>query len=129
MTKQDKILKYLPYEPKALVVEDYILPSMFTQNGIETLKTIRDVMNHSYNCKLFLKPMSDLLLDKYDFIFESSRDKEFIQGIISANNIPNYKILSQVSYSQVEVLFKWHFDVFNMIESGEAIDINTLSND
>ncbi len=25
-----------------------------------------------------------------------------------------------------EYLFKWHFDVYGMIESGEAIDINTL---
>ena len=29
-------------------------------------------------------------------------------------------------YWIMEKLFKWHFDVFNLLEKGLAIDINTL---
>jgi hypothetical protein len=31
-----------------------------------------------------------------------------------------------LSYDQVQKLFEWHFDVFGLIESGLAIDINTI---
>jgi hypothetical protein len=33
----------------------------------------------------------------------------------------------EMAYCQVENLLKWHFDVFGLIESGLAIDINELN--
>lgn len=30
------------------------------------------------------------------------------------------------SYRSIQKLFEWHFDVFGLIERGDAIDINTL---
>jgi hypothetical protein len=32
-----------------------------------------------------------------------------------------------LTYENWQLLFKWHFDVFGLIEKGLAIDINTLS--
>lgn len=36
-------------------------------------------------------------------------------------------IFKYMPYRFVEKLFKWHFDVFGLIEKGEAIDINTIN--
>jgi len=33
----------------------------------------------------------------------------------------------RLKYFQLQKLFEWHFDIFNLIESGLAIDINTLN--
>lgn len=35
-------------------------------------------------------------------------------------------VTTNTKYGIVKRLFEWHFDVFGLIESGEAIDINTL---
>ena len=33
---------------------------------------------------------------------------------------------TQISYLIYEQLFEWHYDVFGLIESGEAVDINKI---
>lgn len=38
----------------------------------------------------------------------------------------NNKIAPECHYGIARVLFKWHFDVFGLIEKGLAIDINTI---
>jgi len=35
--------------------------------------------------------------------------------------------VSQTQYNIVQLLLEWHFDIFNLIPSGLAIDINTLN--
>ena len=42
----------------------------------------------------------------------------------------NKKAVSELlgNYSQVEKLLSWHFDIFGLIESGLAININYLNN-
>jgi len=43
------------------------------------------------------------------------------------NFIKGKTSLGILEYRIVEGLFKWHFDVFGLIEAGFAIDINTLN--
>lgn len=35
--------------------------------------------------------------------------------------------MDRVGYDYYQMLFEWHFDVFNLIEKGLAIDINTIN--
>jgi len=41
------------------------------------------------------------------------------------NNL-NLEFENDLSYREMKYLFKWHFDVFGLIEKGLAININTL---
>jgi hypothetical protein len=41
------------------------------------------------------------------------------------NNL-NLEFENDLIYREMKYLFKWHFDVFGLIEKGLAIDINTL---
>lgn len=74
-------------------------------------------------CKLICHPLSDLTK-------EIEVDGDWL--------IPNDKVMyfdgkelaltpvSQMPYGWVTRLFEWHFDLFQLIEMGLAIDINTL---
>jgi len=87
--------------------------------------------------KPILRPLSDLTreieVNGERFIpiywFEhNSKDTmyfedDFLRGIVLRGN--SYKI-TQCSYNILQILLKWHFDVFGLIEKGLAIDINTL---
>lgn len=75
-----------------------------------------------------LRPLSDLTKD----IDENEKGVSFNDWITSEYdfNIEMYleKLgVERLPYEIVEYLFEWHFDVFGLIDSGLAIDKNTLS--
>lgn len=72
--------------------------------------------------KLILKPLSDLrktgVIDELKGLLRES------EGYIMWSDIDKTPL--DYPYWAVEILLKNHFDVFGLIEKGEAIDINTL---
>ena len=41
--------------------------------------------------------------------------------------IENFKDVENSSFGFIQKLIKWHFDIANLIEKGEAIDVNSLN--
>ena len=87
---------------------------------------------HIWMFKPILRPLSDLTKEiehnggkfvpiDYNAFRES---KEHL--IEFQNKFAHYK---SVKYGIIERLLEWHFDVFGLIDSGLAIDINTLSDE
>lgn len=83
--------------------------------------------------KLILRPLSDLTKE-----IEHKGEKFVpLDYLAKELGIPNdHFVLSQycskahsvrsMSYWMVEFLLEWHFDIWNLIEAGLAVDINTL---
>ena len=121
-------LKHLaPYLPYKLHLN--------TKYGFITMETLNDYVingdhedSYSYDeVKPRLRPLSDLAKEievnverfvpnrKVQWLFDDTcKFQEFIKE-------------GRLSYSKMQKLFEWHFDVFSLIESGLAIDINTLN--
>jgi len=63
-----------------------------------------------------MNPLINLHSQGYNMNFDEEYTfEEFIKGDILNN-----------SYGFIELLLKWHFDIYGLIENGLAIDINTL---
>lgn len=76
------------------------------------------------NIKLILRPLSDIENEKYDFIYNKETDYWSIEDWISLDVESRFSC--KFSYEFWELLYKHHFDVFDLIQRGLAIDINTL---
>ncbi len=146
---------YLPYGLKWMKGNNkYNTAHLSTKRiGIISQKGFGDIEKHSFeylpkNLKPILRPLSDLTKEievngekfvpiecldygcvEYDYIFKSSNDYVNISilneqleqiDIIQSDNI------ALTSHGTVNKLISWHFDVFGLIKSGLAIDINTL---
>jgi len=89
-------------------------------------------------CKPTLRPLSDLTKEievngeKFVPDLRIGTDKwcntmffedDFLKGITRRETSYNIK---QCSFNVIQNLFEWHFDVFELIPAGLAIDINTL---
>jgi hypothetical protein len=70
--------------------------------------------------RLYINIFSNVKFTNYDVLYNTGGDEDdYIMGISTHNiEISQYNVMQQ--------LFKWHFDVFGLIEKGLAIDINTL---
>jgi hypothetical protein len=82
--------------------------------------------------KPILHPLSDLTkeieVDGKKFVpssllYQADKIRTGCTWNYYAINNENVKLLN---YEIIEKLFEWHFDVFNLIENGLAIDVNTL---
>lgn len=77
--------------------------------------------------EIFYKVVSDkvVVYEESDAMFEMMFHK-ILNGFV-AWNLYDETILPVTNQLQLfQQLFEWHFDVFNLIENGLAIDINTL---
>ena len=77
---------------------------------------------------MHLRPLSDLTKEiEYNgvknILIDSLLDKDIILFNLYNSYSVDYKLLR---HGDVEKLFKYHFDVFGLIDKGLAIDINTL---
>lgn len=81
----------------------------FLENKIVDLNT-NNIWTFTLNAKPILRPLSDL----------SEDDLEGAEYIVDKG------LSADLNYYQWEYLFENHFDVFNLIENGLAIDKNTL---
>jgi len=127
-----ELVPYLPYGLKGLV-EDFGIETAIGCIGTEVLTTEDNCELSEY--KLILRPLSDLTKEiehngeKFKPSFVLSRDykDEFVELLITEKGKGYYNdLLRYIPLCIAEKLFKWHFDVFGLIEKGEAIDINTL---
>ena len=93
-------------------------------------------LNHA---KLILRPLFDITKEievggerfvpiKEFMILYGGGTTEKGKPIFESDFVANimYSYYGSLSYSVMEKLFEWHFDVFGLIEQGLAIDINTL---
>ena len=126
---------YLPYGLKILDIykeRDYIkeitgvysFENIFTDDGDITFECIKPI----------LRPMSGFPL-YFEYLFETTDDqniKDFLdedflydKGIYSWEELvfaePNY-----IPYGTLQVLLKYHFDVFELIPAGIAVSIHDI---
>lgn len=137
---------YLPYRLKGLSNRGSIFYlgtySNMRGTGIED-KEIAHWLNDQM--KPILRPLSDLTkeieINGEKFVptewFEIGEEpnESFDYGFFNCKIIADLEITSKYNvthdinflpFSVVQKLFEWHFDVFNGIEDGWAIDINSL---
>lgn len=125
----EKLAPYLPFKVKC-----YANGSFY---GVEMLCKELDcylamnLINDDTVFKLGLRPLSDLTKEVYfdgntiraiDYISTSIKDSQKTMRRV-AHKLP----LDNLEYWKIERLLKLHFDVFNLIPKGLAIDINTLN--
>jgi hypothetical protein len=146
-TKNKEIMKlelkhlapYLPYGLKA--VNTYgLLVNVLPHHYINEYG---DYLGLAEGCKLVLRPLSDLTKEMY-YKLSKTNDSDnfgFWYGRDNSNNkteyiyhsgyVGRYYYLSdgyeRLSYGMIQFLLKNHFDIFNLIHQGLAIDINTLN--
>ena len=134
MTKQEFLAFSLPYKLK-LQFKDredkYCRKQVIgTLGGIYSDRTIicHDTVNaYPAKFKPILHPLSDLTKE-----IEHKGEKFMPMKEIAIYNPNNVEYLIEcvvtglVEYIVLRQLIEWHFDIANLIEKGEAIDVNTL---
>lgn len=83
--------------------------------------------NWGLDVRPILRPLSDLTkeIEHYSYKFiPIEKIKESQHHLFFRTDLNNS--LLGLQYEEMQKLFAWHFDVFGLIEKGEAIDINTL---
>jgi hypothetical protein len=124
--KLEEIVGYLPYGLKLRVRLNRFsrgpLGKMYTDKTIEfTFKNISKLKPgvHYTSIKPILRPLSSLT-EKDCMYYELINVVSILCGQSSEY------ILRHTCYKDIETLYKYHFDIHNLIERGLAIDINTL---
>lgn len=130
---------YLPYQLDFITDNNKMMKLTLTSDdniiingGILTLSAVL----HG-KAKSILRPLSDLTkeieIDRVKFIpidFGCNGldiDLKNLNIELNRNkSMTKYTIISRFEYRTIQKLFEWHFDIFNLIENGLAIDINTL---
>lgn len=101
-------------------------------------------MNDLKKCKLILRPLSDLtreitqngetfvptewfeIGDDNNESIDYGKGNVWLIKLLKDMAKHNFIELPYMNYGVVRKLHEWHFDTFRLIESGLAIDINTL---
>lgn len=78
-------------------------------------------------CMPILRRCEDLLLPKWKDLDVLSSTENQTELYNIANTSDREWVLSYTSYGFVQFLLENHFDVFDLIPKGLAVDINTLS--
>ena len=138
------ICGYLPYELeianvslKGKIISTYIMElNNYDNRGIENVL-------YGVNQIPLLHPLSDLtkpivhkgeeftprerLIEKYSKLevrYRSSQPEKYIDGCIAYLSEP--KGYDRIPHWMYQDLIKWHFDIFGLIPSGLALDINQV---
>jgi len=130
---------YLPYKLKLILKKDWHNENWNDYDVVEMMQiTLSDkwfyigankdkntfVSSEQFQFKPILHPLSDLLKDEYSFIYENETDYDTIKDCVYMDH-ESFR-MSKFSFEFWEDLFRYHFDVFGLIDDGLAIDINTL---
>jgi hypothetical protein len=124
------IAPYLPYDIKVEFELNYhsdYIPNEtkdYEYKGICVLHQVDfEWISEFKTYKPILRPLSDLTkeiqIGEYFMTF-----KEHLQRMFPAESM--HTNIATWSYRVVSLLFEWHFDVFQLIPNGLAIDINTI---
>lgn len=131
-----KIEEITPYLPYGLNIFDTESNRSHELIGIDNKKLILRLSRFPYRTfgclseiKPILRPLSDLQNKELDFWIEFSEKIDEMQNDYLIDAIVNkYSYTKNIhdSFKIWNVLILMHFDVFNLIERGLAIDINIL---
>lgn len=132
--KLEYIVPYLPYQLK---YKDFY-------GNICTLRKIEvdspsnsrvDAFNHGglglFNLKPFLRPLSDLnneiehdgeKFTPYDWLEEKYYTLDLHKQC--ERIIEDYRWINHCEYGLIQHLLEWHFDIYNLLEDGLAINFN-----
>ena len=121
---------YLPYGLKAVIRlrEDSSLPIDDECTVNVTCFEAAYLDSEYEEFKPILRPLSDLktiekeikLVDSYWYVDDYLTEKCTVDKIYPLH------VIEFIPYAIMQVLLKYHFDVFGLIEKGLAIDINTI---
>ncbi len=131
MTKQEFLAFSLPY---GLKCKELGLNEIFTLNP--KLYSLIELLNWSNVYQPLLRPLSDLTKEikhkgeKFVPIVELLKNSSFDTSKMSEEEIMSfvevYSHMDLIALNDLPLYLQWHFDLFGGIESGEAIDVNTL---
>jgi hypothetical protein len=111
---------YLPYRLKGNYEVSEVVPSAKFELRNKELRNDNIDFFLSY-AKPILRPLSDLTKEI------EVNEKKFIPIEELDMDIPfTSDLLFLVTYGDVQKLLEWHFDVFELIQKGLAVDINTI---
>lgn len=134
------IVGYLPYGLNGIIKGKIVTLTSLHQNSLETRPSVHRFTYCEFNhFTPILRPLSDLtkeievngekfvpitLIDDLfpDFYIEQGNEKELIIKYKNSNMYVDIFRYAQI----IEKLYEWYFDLHNLIEKGEAIDINQL---
>jgi hypothetical protein len=141
-------IKHLaPYLPYGLKLQ-YVVREKVEKTGVLQSISHRDFETHPtrvsieglYNeehiwmFKPILRPLSDLNNEivingeKHQMWLLINGQKALENGEIENMNGYQYSIL-ELSYNKIQTILKFHFDIFNLIGQGLAVDINTINHE
>ena len=147
MTLENQLKHYLPYNLKCEILDyksDYVGDQYETMKGYYILndkayfnfKSGRDYAGKNITqFKPILRPMNeveDYFLDLYGKLEHQDItdyfDEDFLSSMDSLDvSAIGYKKIEYLPFGTLQVLLKHHFDVFDLITVGMAIDINDVS--
>ncbi len=134
--KIEHLAPYLPYGLKCEIItnpckgQTGTLQSLSTNNGVVIYSPVDDARfnHHNYlertlsDIKPYMRPLSDLTRD-------ITHNGETFVPIVELAKLAGFEKVKEAVGGQLALykkLYEWHFDIEKLIESGEAIDINTL---
>ena len=126
MTLLEKLAPYLPYDTPIRYKYTYGNETEVKLKGIH----LNNLELMTY-CKPILRPLSDLsnnYMESWCEILDEFSPREYSAFEERFNSfLSPLSKFDFLTVNQYKVLIKNNFDVFSMIESGEAIDINTIN--
>ena len=114
------LVKEIEYEGEKFVPMHELFRIAFDRLGILQAKYKRCKKNNSYT--IFATEATNMMTIN-EFTYWGN-DKLFSSIRYEHNNNANISN----TFEMYQKLFEWHFDVFNLIEKGLALDINTIDN-
>lgn len=137
---------YLPYDTVVFVndCENKKIKPIHKLNAYVGIGNINHILTSS-RYQVVLRPLSDLAneieangekfvpIEFFEIGDDNNKSIEFDYGNIKLinrlNEVSKFNVFQEMNYLPyfvVQKLLEWHFDIYGLIESGLAIDINTL---
>ena len=108
-------------------LEEITVKGTVNTQGKPILKPLSNLLDGSYDLKIKSWFDFDVVVVKYENISDFSIKVRYVlMGETFSEMIVNRNSIYDVQYSIVINLIENHFDVFNLIEKGLAINIDTL---
>lgn len=137
--KLEHLAPYLPYGLRAKLgdktADMHVTFEMICGSDIENVPCFRKHSRDKYPIKPILHPLFDLTKEitvdgekfkPFDSLYKLSDYTEYLNSLEEQDNKYDLYTPSRWPYELFEKLLEWRFDVFGLIKSGLAIDVNTL---
>jgi hypothetical protein len=136
-----EITPYLPYYPTTAAFPLLYAKYGYVKSTLSIDKSHQFKLLESGSLKLVLRPITDLtkeieinggkFIPTDEVLTELHRECadihfEWIDAVLNDKaNVDNY--IKNCPFNMIQIFISWHFDVFNLIKRGDAININTLN--